>query len=153
MAIKKFFYSIRNYVLLIIQLVIPALFVIITMLADGLSDGDQNLPELAISFNEYLETVTTMERGLITSGSMVDRISASYENFINSQSDVHTLRITTRDFEDEILDQYRTSLSDTNLYHMIGVSFSEAEIKAWFNNQGYHTAALAVNTINNAILK
>lgn len=153
MAIKKFLYTIRNYILLLIQFVIPVLFVVITMLTDGFNSGDKDLPELAISFNEYLETVTTVERGSMTNGSVVADIFTSFGNIINGLSSEHTLRITTRDFQEEILDQYRVSLSDTNLNYMVGVTFSDSEIRAWFNNQAYHTAPLAINTINNAILR
>lgn len=154
MTIKKFLYSIRNYILLSIQFIIPALFVVITMLIEMFNNnGGGDLPELPISFNEYLSTVTTVERGSMTSGSVVEGISTSYESMINGFSSDHALRVTTRNFEDDILDQYRASLSDTNLNYMVGVSFSDSEIRAWFNNQGYHTAPLTINTINNAILR
>lgn len=153
MAIKKCLYSIRNYRILLLQFIIPAFFIIVTMLTGTSNFGDKDLPELAISFNEYLETVTIVERGSIESGTLLDNICTSYENIINSLSDVHRVTVSNRDFEDEILDQYRTSLSNTNLKYMVGVTFNNSEIRAWFNNQGYHTAPLAVNTVNNAILK
>lgn len=153
MAIKKFLYSIRNYRLLLLQFIIPAFFIIITMLTGTSNFGDKDLPELAISFNEYLETVTTVARGSIESGTLLDNISTTYENIIDSLSNNHHLTVSNRDFEDEILDQYRISLSATNLKYMVGVTFNNSEIRAWFNNQGYHTAPLAINTVNNAILK
>ena len=153
MALKKFLYTIRNYILLLIQIFIPVLIVVITMLTDGFGSGDKDLPELAISFNEYLATVTTVERGSMASGSVAEGIFTNYGNIINGLSGEHTLRVTNKNFQDEILDQYRTSLSYTNLNYMIGASFTDSEIRVWFNNQAYHTAPLAVNTINNAILK
>lgn len=153
MATKKFLYSIRNYILLLLQFFIPALFIVITMLTGSLNSGDNDLPALPISFNEYLETVTTMATGPISSGSLIENIAASYENIFIGLSTVHKLTVTNSDFQDEILDQYRISLSDTNLKYMVGVSFNDSGIGAWFNNQAFHTAPLAINTINNAILK
>lgn len=150
---KKSLYLIRNYIMLFLQFFIPILFLIITMITESVNSGDKDLPELAISFNEYLETVTTVERGSIVSGSFMENITTSYENIINGLSGVHSLTVTSRDFQEEILEQYRASLSNTNLKYMVGVTFSDSAIIAWFNNQGYHTAPLAVNTINNAILK
>lgn len=153
MAMKKFLYLIRNYILLFLQFFIPILFLIITMLTEAATSGDKDLPELAISFNEYLETVTTVAKTSIVSGSLIESISTSYENIIEGLSNAHSLTVTTRDFQEEILDQYRTSLSNTNLKSMVGVSFSDSQVIAWFNNQGYHTAPLTINTINNAMLK
>lgn len=153
MALKKFLHLTRNYILVIVQFVIPSLFVVLTMMIDNFDVGGRELPALAISFSEYLATVTTVQKGSIASNSVVEKIFRSYENIINSQSSGHTLRVTTADFQDEILDRYRTSISDVNLKHMIGASFNDSEIRIWFNNQGYHTAPLAINTINNAILR
>lgn len=153
MAIKKFFYSIRNYILLIIQFVIPALFVVITMLIERFSNVGGDLPGLSIAFNEYPMTVTTVERGSMTSGSVVEGVFTSFESLVNDQSGEHSLRVTTRDFQEQILDQYRSSIFETNSNFMIGVTFSDSGIRAWFNNQAFHTAPLAVNSINNAILR
>lgn len=153
MVIKKFLYLIRNYILLIIQFAIPALFVVITMLAEMGLSGNKDLPELAISFDEYLTTVTTVERGDVTSGSNVDRFLTSYEDIFKGLSEEHQLLQATKGFEDTILDQYRASVSNANLVYMIGATFNESIITAWFNNQAYHTAPLAISLINNAILK
>lgn len=154
MSIKKFLYSIRNYILLIIQFVIPALFVVITMLSESALTGNLDLPELAISFDEYIQTVTTAEKGSFGVGSTMGNIFESYENSFKNLPPEHQLRVTEKDFQQEILDQYRTSLSKTNLNYMVGVSFrADNVITAWFNNQGYHTAPLTINLINNAILK
>lgn len=153
MAIKKFLYSIRNYILLIIQFVIPAFFIVMTMLSDQLFTGNKDLPELEISFDSYLTTVTTLERSALPPGSVAEAISTNYENMIKALPADHTLMLANKNFEDAILDQYHTSLSATNLNYMVGAAFNESTITAWFNNQGYHTAPLAVNLINNAMLK
>lgn len=153
MVTKKVLYSIRNYILLLLQFFIPALFIVITMLTEQANSGDKDLPELAISFNEYLQTVTTVARGSLASGSLIENVLTNYENIINGLPSVHSLHVTDQDFQNAILDQYQASLSDTNLKFMVGVTFNGSAIMAWFNNQAYHTAPLAINTINNAILK
>lgn len=153
MTIKKFLYSIRNYILLIIQFVIPALFIVITMLGESTLTGDKDLPQLSIAFDEYLSTVTTVQKGTFQEGSLVDNIFKSYQNGFSNLPEEHSLSVTDNDFQDEILNQYRASMSKTNLNYMVGATFSDGMIKAWFNNQGYHTAPLTVNLINNAILK
>lgn len=93
-----------------------------------------------------------MEKGVFQEGSFLEEIFENYQTGFYNLSD-HSLRITDNDFEDEILNQYYRSLYRTNLHYMVGASFSEGVITAWFNNQGYHTAPLTINLINNAILK
>lgn len=153
MAIKKSLYSIRNIIILLLQFIIPAVFIIIAMLTEQLNSGDKDLPELSISFNEYLETITTVERGPITTGSLVETVFTNYEKLINELPSEHSLRITNNNFQDDILEQYSESVSNTNLKSMVGVTLNDSMITAWFNNQAYHTAPLSINTINNAILK
>lgn len=152
MTSKKGLYSIRNYILLIIQFVIPSLFIIITMLSSSAFTGNQDLPSLAISIEAYLETVTTGQSSFAV-GSNLESIFTSYGDQINALPSVHTFTSTNEFFEDHILDRYRDSVSDTNLNYMVGASFNDDNITAWFNNQGYHTAPLAINLINNAIWK
>ena len=153
MISKKYLYSIRNYILLFIQFFIPAFFIVTTMLTDSLFSGNKDLPELAISLVQYLTTVTTIEKGTLPSDSISEKIFTNYESYVKGLSNEHTLYIATKNFEDAILDKYGESLSRTNLNYMVGVTIDEFNITAWFNNQAYHTAPLAVNLINNAMLK
>jgi ATP-binding cassette, subfamily A (ABC1), member 3 len=153
MVLKKILYSTRNYILLIIQLLIPGLFVVITMLLEDTFNGNKDLPELPIELAQYLETTTILANGVIESGSAVEKISASYKSLFEDSPADHRLSVVQEDFEDHILGQYRESVSRTNLEFMVGASFSDAGITAWFNNQAYHTAPLAINLVNNAILK
>lgn len=153
MTLKKFLFSIRNFKLLIIQFLIPALFIVLTMLCKDFLEGDQNLPGLAISLNEYLQTVTTVEKRFFKETSSVGRIFASYRQMFADLSSDHQLVETEEDFENVILKQYKASLAKTNLNYMVGASISANRIVAWFNNQGCHTAPLTINLINNAILK
>lgn len=155
MTIKKFLYSIRNYILLIIQFAIAPLYVVITMLADNVN-SNTFLPELTISFKEYLQTVTTVEKGNFVNGSISEQIFTSYQEMFTNLSKtqkLHTLTVTNNNFEDEILNQYNISKANTNLKYMVGATIKEGNITAWFNNQAFHTAPLSINLINNAILR
>lgn len=153
MTIKKFLYSIRNYILLIIQFVIPAFFIVLTMLGEDVLTGDRDLPQLSIAFDQYLQTLTTVEKGTFDEGSLIDGAFKNYQSIIENLPSEHTLTVADVDFEEQILNQYTKSVSRTNLYSMVGASFHKEVIKVWFNNQGYHTAPLTINLINNAILK
>lgn len=49
--------------------------------------------------------------------------------------------------------QYNESFQTVNSEYLIGATITETEIKAWFNNQPYHTLPLTLNTLNRALLK
>lgn len=152
MATKKYLYSIRNWILLLIQFVIPAFFVVMAMLTNSLSSGDSDLPELPIAFETYLETVTVLERGPFAAGSISENIFNNYMTILDELSGEHTFNQTSMPFQEAILAQYAESVSRTNLNFMVGATIGE-NITAWFNNQGFHTAPLTINLINNAILR
>jgi ATP-binding cassette subfamily A (ABC1) protein 3 len=155
MFMKKFYYTFRNYMMLFIQFVVPLFFLVITMLLEDLFDGDQDLPELRISFFEYLQTITVYESSFNASNTKMQGIFDNYKNYfdnIGSEGN-HELRSVEPglDLEDTILFEYRKSMSNVNLNYMIGTSFNGSDITAWFNNQAFHTAPLTINAINNAI--
>lgn len=153
LIIKKLIYSSRNYILLLIQLLVPVLFVVMTMAAEAFLTGGVDLPELAISFDSYLRTVTVLEQGVLDAGSFHEKVFNGYQDIFRTLPTEHGLVNTQIDMEQTILNQYKTSIAETNLFYMAGLTVSENNITAWFNNQGYHTAPLALNLVNNAILK
>lgn len=153
LVIKKLIYSSRNYILLLIQLLVPVLFVFMTMAAESFLTGGVDLPELAISFDSYLRTVTVLEQGVIGTDSFEEKVFNSYQETFRSLPAEHALVNTKMDMDQTILNQYEISNAETNLYYMAGLTVNENNITAWFNNQGYHTAPLAINLVNNAILK
>lgn len=152
MFLKKFLYSIRKYMTLVIQFLTAPLIVVYTVMSHKQGENI-NLPALAISFKEYLKTVTTMENGTFANDSVIGKTFGSYMENIQNLADKHELKLTEKSFDDEILSQYASSMSNTNLHFMVGASFKDNNITAWFNNQAFHTAPLTVNLLNNAILR
>lgn len=150
MISKKGLYSIRNYMLMLIQLIIPSFFIIIAMLSAGALNGNQDLPELSISLSTYISTKTVAEPGF-TTDSIIENVFKSYNNIIDGYAPDHSFLTADKSFQDFMLDQYSQSIADTNLNFMVGATFSDNNITAWFNNQGFHTAPLTINLINNAI--
>jgi len=153
MVIKKFFYQIRNYISVIIQCLVPVIFIVLTMATAGIMSGNKDLPELAISFDTYLDTVTTVEQGSMAAGSSSNLAFQSYQRIIQDLSSKHSLLVTEADIVERILAEYRLSVSRVNLNFIVGAAFSDERITAFFNNQPYHSAPLAINMVNNALLK
>lgn len=111
------------------------------------------MPELRISFLEYLQTVTVYENN--TALESMQGIITNYRDFMSDLPLEHTLRPIEDglSMEEIILNEYRKSMSNVNLNFMVGTSFNDNGIIAWFNNQAFHTVPLTVNLINNAILR
>ena len=114
----------------------------------------QDLPALPISFLEYIRTFTMYESQHAGEG-LISDIITGYKSFFDNLPANHQLIAVEpgTTFSDQILTEYRKSLSNVNLNYMVGTTFNESVITVWFNNQAYHTAPLTINLINNAILK
>lgn len=82
-------------------------------------------------------------------------IITSYRNFMEELPEEHKLRVIEDglSMEETILNEYAISMSNVNLNFMVGTTFENNAIIAWFNNQAFHTVPLTVNLINNAILR
>lgn len=66
---KKYLQTIRNWILVMIQITIPMIFLIITLLSLRKGEFTSNLPELPITLGSYRDTITVLERGPFTKGS------------------------------------------------------------------------------------
>lgn len=58
---KKIIQTYRNWIMLIIQIIIPSAFIIITVLSERTRARFQNLPPLKINLASYEQTVTILE--------------------------------------------------------------------------------------------
>ncbi|KAL9700794.1 hypothetical protein quinque_004235 [Culex quinquefasciatus] len=145
--LKKFLSSLRAWVLLIIQNVIPIFFVVMTFVIVRSISRDQDLPPLTMSLEPYKETVTVVGGTPATSS----RVQA-FEKLFEKISGDHRLDVITTDMNDYILKRSVESISEVNARYMVGASFHTENYTAWFNNKGYHTAPLALSLLYSAVL-
>lgn len=148
--VKKFLQTRRRWLLLLIQLLIPTMFIIITVLSERSRARFSDLPRLPITFNDYRETVTVLEVD-----SADNSIGNQYKSLFADANPMRRLEVVDKKFEDYILEQYDTKLVVVNRAYVVGATILENanSITAWFNNQPFHSAPLAVNTVHNAVLK
>lgn len=90
-----------------------------------------------------------------TENPIMENYITNYLDFMKDLPDEHTIRETADglSMEDTILNEYRASMSNVNLNYMVGTTFKDNSIIAWFNNQAFHTVPLTVNLINNVFLR
>lgn len=153
MFLKKFIYTKRNWILLLIQNAIPLVFIVMTMLVVRDMSGQGNLASLKISMDSYAQTVTVLQADTFDVGSLQDDLVRSYKELIAEERPQHSLSTTTTAIQQYILDRYAKSVPRTNMDYMIGASITNENITAWFNNQAFHTVPLTINKIHNALLR
>jgi ATP-binding cassette subfamily A (ABC1) protein 3 len=152
MMLKKLLFSMRKFMTLVVQFLFAPFIVGYTVMTDRHNDSS-NLPALEISFDKYLKTVTLVESGNFTVNSTNEKIFQSYQESFKAFGETNKLELTEGNFNEVILEQYKSSLSSTNLNYLVGATFTNDKITAWFNNQAFHSAPLTLNLLNNAILR
>lgn len=149
--VKKFLQTRRRWLLLIIQILIPALFIVITVVSERSRARFADLPRLDIHLDTYKETVTVLH-----TDSTPNTISQKYQAMFAVDNPMRRLEtVNNQAFEEYILEQYKSQLVVVNRAYLVGASIMTkgSSITAWFNNQPFHSAPLAVNLVHNAVLK
>lgn len=148
--VKKFLQTRRRWLLLIIQLLIPALFIVITVLSERSRGRFADLPRLPITYDSYKETVTVLQVD-----SAPNDIGLQYKAMFADQDPMRRLTVIDTKLDDYILKEYATQLVVVNRAFVVGATIMENvnSITAWFNNQPFHSAPLAVNMVHNAVLR
>lgn len=152
---KKVLNSWRNIVLLFIQILIPVSFVSITIIIVRSWGGNKDLPKLTLSIDTYKPTVTTLQADpSLWSNSIQNKIFESYrDQFRNPSRKNAQLDVITSDMIDHYLEKSKEFLARVNNRYLFGASIGQSDITMWFNNQPYHTSAISLSLIHNAILR
>lgn len=149
---KKVLNSWRNLALLFIQILIPVSFVSITILIVRSWGGNKDLPKLELSINTYSKTQTTLQVDpALWSDSISQKIFENYR--IQFREYKKELDVITGDMIDHYLNKSKEFLARVNNRYLFGASIGQSNITMWFNNQPYHTTAISLSLIHNAILR
>ncbi|KAG4071964.1 hypothetical protein HA402_006125 [Bradysia odoriphaga] len=150
---KKILMNFRNWLLLLIQIAIPILFICITVVTQRALGWFSDLPRLRIWLQSYRSSVTILETEETDGTSLVGRFVTQYENQLNIDGDNLFERIR-EGFEEFIIRISTEFLVRVNSAYLVGATIrSPDEITAWFNNQAFHTAPLSVSLVHNAVIR
>lgn len=151
---KKYLNSLRNWVLLLVQMLIPIMFIALIILIVRSFDVTKDLPKLELSLKTYNSTVTTVQFHPNSAGLILSKIHDNYVQQFSYQSS-KLENCTSFDMAEFYLNKstVRQSLVQVNKRHLYGVSIKSSEIVAWYNNKPYHTLPISLNLAHNAILK
>ncbi|XP_062542045.1 phospholipid-transporting ATPase ABCA3-like [Armigeres subalbatus] len=144
--LKKMLTSIRSWGSLLIQNVVPILFVVISFIIVQSYSAGQDLPSLEISLNSYEETVTILD------GDSTSATTRAYQNLFSGLEGSHQLITVPNTVPEFILEKSLAAISEVNTRYLFGATLNDTAYTGWFNNKGYHTAPLALSLIYNAVL-
>lgn len=151
---KKLWYTQRSWVLFLIQIIIPMIFIILTILVVRTWAGGTDLPGLSINLNAYHKTITILEKPSILNAEILHhRMVTEYRKIFADMPETNQLNEITEDMETYILQLSKTLLTRINAQYIVGATITENNITAWYNNQPYHGAPLTLNLLHNAMLK
>lgn len=132
---KKFYYIRHNWKFLLMNLLITIIYVLlITVLPES---EITEFPSLKISLANYTKTNVYLQSDNSSAADMYRRIVQQSQSVVSVPTNV--------DMNDFIL--------KNGSNYVIGATFNGSLVTAWFNNEYYHSQPLALNLINQALLK
>uniref|UniRef100_A0A182WCA7 ABC transporter domain-containing protein n=1 Tax=Anopheles minimus TaxID=112268 RepID=A0A182WCA7_9DIPT len=145
---KKFLTTVRSWITLSLQMIIPVLFVLLSYLIYLNGSSGRDLPELKINFDGYTASLTVLESSVGQ-----ELVTDAFRERFRQEPKQHQLVVTEEDMTTYILNKAAQDIATFNSRYWVGASLNSSICTAWFNNKAYHSAPLAVNLIYNAILQ
>lgn len=153
MMLKKMLLTWSNKVLMAVQIILPILFVVLTILFLRASSSFRPLPAMKIELTQYPKAVTVLDRTALKDETLKG-FADQYEKLAKSYGDDYEFQSTEdQNFSDFILNIGKTMQSRVNDRYQAAATISDGNIIAWLNNQPLHTAPLTVNLLHNAMAR
>ncbi|KAK5642705.1 hypothetical protein RI129_008872 [Pyrocoelia pectoralis] len=149
MFYKKGLSIIRSWILFLIQNAIPVVFLVLTVIIVVQVSSPSNMPMIKIRLNRYINPITPISRHTDSA------YSKSFINMLTSDNYIvlNWENITEYEFGTKMLEHSEKNIMNYNTRYITGASFRENSITAWFSNQPFHGAPLALQLVMNAILQ
>lgn len=152
MILKKTLYTWRNWVLFIVQVIIPVILTIITVMIARTFSVGETLRDLTIELDSYTNNPIVLisdEQTTGVQGAFLDAYEAMFEDPPTERTHIFIGK-TIPDFVTSLASQ---DMITFNTRTLAGVTVNDSSIVAWYNNQPYHTIPLTLNLAYNALLK
>lgn len=152
---KKMLNTWRNLILLLIQILIPVIFIIITIVTVRSWGGSRDLPKMTFSLNTYEPTMTTVEFNSSNwAGTFETKV---FENYRSQFTDQKKGRVDVEVISDNMTEHYlkksKQFLARVNRRYLYGVTISRPNFTVWYSNQPYHASPISLSLLHNAILR
>uniref|UniRef100_A0AAZ3PIM6 ABC transporter domain-containing protein n=1 Tax=Oncorhynchus tshawytscha TaxID=74940 RepID=A0AAZ3PIM6_ONCTS len=146
MFLKRALYSWRNWKVIVAQFLVPLVFTVLALVVAKTFPGRHDSPQLRLALGRYGPTTVpvALEPG---KGPLAIALAQVYSSQLAAQQ-----------AQDYVLTKTEEEGGAFNERCVVGASFRGgtgkfAEVTAYFNNQGYHTAATALMMVDNTLFK
>uniref|UniRef100_A0A674DHP3 ATP binding cassette subfamily A member 3 n=1 Tax=Salmo trutta TaxID=8032 RepID=A0A674DHP3_SALTR len=143
MFLKRALYSWRNWKVIVAQFLVPLVFTVLALVVAKTFPGRHDSPQLRLALGRYGPTTVpvALEPG---KGPLAIALAQVYSSQLAAQK--------------YVLTKTEEEGGAFNERCVVGASFSSGtgkfvEVTAYFNNQGYHTAATALMMVDNTLFK
>lgn len=152
MMLKKTLFTRRNWILLLVQIMIPVILTIVTVLITKSFVIGDTLPSLEITLERYNDPVAILSNHATDPNSPGGRFAAQYSKMFENPKSPRTL-VHVDNVRDFVINLTGPELVSFNDRYLMGVTVEDDNITTWFNNQPYHTVPLSLDVTFNALLK
>jgi ATP-binding cassette subfamily A (ABC1) protein 3 len=157
LIMKKILFSYRNPILTLAQLLLPVLLTITSLLILRSVSSPEDSPLLVLDLNNFKGTKIPY---FYDENS--EKFSEYYTKSISGQNTAENIKAVSQNLTDDainhLLEISKKDLSYYNLHRPIATIFenrseSDISITALFNNQAYHSPAISLAFVDNAIMR
>ncbi|GFR20908.1 ATP-binding cassette sub-family A member 3, partial [Trichonephila clavata] len=152
---KRILHSYRNWALTLSQLILPPFFLIITLVMLKTLPKPEDAPPLLLSIDSFHGSAVPYDVNANFKQSVkLGEIFASQFTGINQP---HLIDSYKENLTTYLLNVSSQDIGKYNLHNMVAAQFDAEKNKTFitslFNNQAYHSPAIALQDVHNAILK
>lgn len=154
MFMKIYFYSIRNYVVTLLKIITPTIFVLLTIIAARAFARVTKLPPLPMDLSNYeFRTETVMQRNFTQGSPWIVNAMGHYRRQIEGSEFTRNVRQTDENIVPHLLRIGRHGFAEFTRNYVVSAAFAESRIVALFSNQYHHTPSVTLQYTYNALLK
>lgn len=131
MVVKRLLHSIRNWLVLIVQLVVPVIVLILAMIVNKTLPGPVDMPALPLNGDTYGHTNVPMFTSIIDPSGTEGQFLAELTDAYKSQLSGHHIRtVPDGDMTEWVVNEIRkVGQSNFDLNNLFGATFAEARIE------------------------
>ncbi|KAL3876097.1 hypothetical protein ACJMK2_033975 [Sinanodonta woodiana] len=158
MFIKRFLHTLRNKLITITQLAVPLFFTIMALIVIKTFPGPTDSPPLDLTITKFGQNF--IPYSIKNNASKINELASIYSHqFTDTETEkVFINNLTSNpDMISYLLQKGHESVGQYNLKYMVAAEFQQSNTtmvtKAFFNNQAYHSSAISLATMANALLR
>ncbi|CAH0545633.1 unnamed protein product [Brassicogethes aeneus] len=145
MLMKKFLSAIRSWIMLFLLLILPVIFLIITMVSARTAGAKIELSMLKLNMDKWKKS------SVLTEGPSDNAYLTQYKKWSGNNMNF----INVADIEAEALQKRKDIPSTFRYYYITGLKYfkdnDNENLTAYFNNDAYHSPGIAYSLILNAV--